>query len=67
MLYSYIPNVGEKGHTLLATESTVLFCGLILKPRESKNGECAKFRQKHPPMASQEHKEGELISTYILL
>ena len=29
---------GEKGHTLLSTESTVLFCGLVLKPGESKNG-----------------------------
>ncbi|XP_064390826.1 RAB6A-GEF complex partner protein 2-like [Halichondria panicea] len=34
---TFIPNRGEKGHTLLSTESTVLFCGLILKPGESKN------------------------------
>ncbi len=30
---------GEKGRTILSTESTVLFCGLTLKPGESKNGE----------------------------
>ena len=31
--------VGERGHTLLSTPSTVLFCSLTMKPGEVKNGE----------------------------
>ena len=31
-------NAGEKGHTLLSTPTTVLFCNLVLKPGDSKSG-----------------------------
>ena len=49
-MYVLLSLLGEKGHTLLSTESTVLFCGLILKPGESKNGDCYYVLTPHPPL-----------------
>ena len=32
--------IGEKGHTLLSTSTTVLFCNHVLKPGDTKSGKC---------------------------